>query len=155
MVQIPFKSHPWPLERYLSSYSHYPGYILQMMKFYPSLCCFCPWNFSDSSNVHMSWPMSNTLPILSPAFQISYHILNTSFSWGTSDDFKILLPSPTSPLQVFEVGRLHTIGFNHHNKNNIYMCFAIYQMPLCLLFYLIFITFLWHTYYCHPLFYEW
>lgn len=147
MVQTPFKSHPWLLKRYLCSYSHYPKYILQMMKFHLSLCCFCPWNLSDSSKVHMSWPMSNILPILSPAIP---NILLCPQHFILLGYLKYC-----SPPQLFEVGRLHTIDFNHHNKSNIYMCFAIYQMPLRLLFYLIFITFLWHTYYCHPLFYGW
>lgn len=37
-----------------------------------------------------------------------------------------LLSLPTATHQLFELGRLHTIDFNHYNKNNIYMCFAIY-----------------------------
>lgn len=31
------------------------------------------------------------------------------------------LPLATGPPQLLEVGRPHTIYFNHHNKNNIYM----------------------------------
>lgn len=66
--------------------------------------------------------MSDRPLILAPAIPHIFFMFSIKHYLGLLQlTLETCLPLVTGPPQLLEVGRPHTIYFNHHNKNNIYM----------------------------------
>lgn len=103
-------------------------YILHMMKFHP-----IPTISTHEillilqSSIHTKL-MSNMCPVPAPSIPNILFRSSIKHYLGVlqlaSENF---LPLSTAPGQLFEVWRLHTICFNHHHRNSIYV--MLYFLP--------------------------